>query len=102
MLLSKGNMTISPTELKTAGIHFGNLTRKWNPHMQPYVYQRSQKIYILDWHKIIASCRKLDDYIKELVAQGKKILFLATKKSTREMVTEQARRCGMPFIVNKW
>lgn len=90
------------TELKEAGVHFGNLIHKWNPRMQPYIYQKSKKIYILDWQKIIASCHKLGDYIDALIESGQTILFLATQKTAREIVKEQAVSCGMPFIVNKW
>lgn len=100
--MNNRHMNIDQTELKEAGVHFGNLVRKWNPHMQPYIYQKSQKIYILDWQKIIVSGRKLVDYCREMVVEGKTILFLATKKATREAVKEQAISCGMPYIVNKW
>ncbi|CAG8468770.1 17453_t:CDS:2 [Racocetra fulgida] len=66
--------------------------------MKPYVYQKSKKIYILDWGKIIKSCDKVEDYIEKVLGEGKNILFLATKKSAREIVKEQALNCGMPFI----
>jgi len=69
--------------------------------MKPYVYKKSKKIYILDWRKIISSCKKVDEYIKELLAKRKSILFLSTKKTSREVVKEQAISCGMPYIVNK-
>jgi len=70
--------------------------------MKPYIYKKSKKVYILDWRKIISSCKKVDEYIKELLVKEKKILFLSTKKSNREVVKEQAFNCGMPYIVNKW
>jgi small subunit ribosomal protein S2 len=95
-------MDIDQTQLKASEVHFGSSVQKWNPHMKSYVYKKSKKVYILDWRKIISSCKKADEYIKELLAKRKSILFLSTKKTSREVVKEQAISCGMPYIINKW
>jgi small subunit ribosomal protein S2 len=92
---------IKQSDLKEAQVHFGDLTRRLNSHMKPYVYVKSAKICIFDLAKIISSCRKLPIYLEKILTREKNILFLATKKSTRKLVREQAIGCKMPFIVNK-
>jgi len=93
---------LDKNKLAEIGVQFGNLTRRWNPKMHPYIFKKSNKIHILDLNKVISSCQKIGDYIKSLTEKKKLILFLATKNKTQEIVKAQAIRCGMPYIVNKW
>ena len=97
-------ISLEKNELAKIGVQFGNLTRRWNPHMRPYIYGQSNKskTHILDLQKIITSCQELGNYLNSLTEKGETILFLCTKKSAQEMVKEQAIRCGMPYILNKW
>jgi len=97
-------INLEKNELSKVGVQFGNLTRRWSPHMRPYIYGRSSKskTHILDLQKIITSCQEVGNYLNSLVQEGKNVLFLCTKKQARKMVKEQAIRCGMPYIVNKW
>jgi len=69
--------------------------------MRPYIYKKSSKVHILDLQKIVTSCQQVGNYIQTLIEKKKTILFLATKKTTRDIVKEAAIRCGMPYIVNK-
>lgn len=93
--------SLDKNELAEAGVQFGSLTRWRNPQMRPYIYKKSSKVHVLDLQKIINSCQELGNYIQSLMEKKKTILFLATKKTTRDIVKEQAIRCGMPYIVNK-
>jgi len=88
-------------ELAETGVQFGSLIRWRNPQMRPYIHKKSSKIHILDLQKIIISCQEVGSYIRSLIEKKKTILFLATKKPTRDIIKEQAIRCGMPYIVNK-
>jgi small subunit ribosomal protein S2 len=92
---------LDKNELAEVGVQFGSLTRWRNPHMCPYIYKKSSKVHILDLQKIITSCQEVGGYIKSLIEKKKTILFLATKKPTRDIIKEAAIRCGMPYIVNK-
>ena len=94
-------VSLDKNKLAEVGVQFGNFTRRRNPKMRSYIFKKSNKIHILDLNKTIASCQKVGDYIKSLIKEKKVILFLATKKQAREIVKEQAIRCGMPYIVNK-
>jgi small subunit ribosomal protein S2 len=87
--------------LAEAGVQFGSFVRWRNPQMRPYIFKKSNRIHILDLQKIVTSCREVGDYIQSLVEKKKVILFLSTKKTTRDVVREAAIRCGMPYIVNK-
>jgi small subunit ribosomal protein S2 len=91
-------------ELSEIGVQFGNLTRKWNPLMKPYIYGKTNKnkIYTLNIEKIVDKCKELKSFISEILdTKEKTILFLSTKKQARELVKEQAKNCNMPYIVNK-
>src|SRR4051812_20725624 len=93
---------LDKNELAEAGVQFGSLVRWRNPQMRPYIYKKSSKVHILDLQKIATSCQEVGNYIQTLIEKKKTILFLATKKVTRDIVKEAAIRCGMPYIVNKW
>lgn len=93
--------SLDKNELIEIGVQFGGPVRWRNPQMRPYIYKESGKS-ILDLKKITISCQEINSYLRSLIEKEKSILFLATKKSTREIVKEAATRCGMPYIVNKW
>jgi small subunit ribosomal protein S2 len=93
--------SLDKNELIEIGVQFGGPVRWRNPQMRPYIYKESGKS-ILDLKKITVSCQEINNYLRSLIEKEKSILFLATKKSTREIVKEAATRCGMPYIVNKW
>lgn len=97
-------LNLDKQELAKVGVQFGNLTRRWNPQMRPYLYNNKSisKIHILDLQKIISSCEKIGKYLETIIKQHGKILFLTTKKQASDIVKEQAIKCGMPYIVNKW
>ncbi|MBL4715545.1 MAG: 30S ribosomal protein S2 [Bacteroidetes bacterium] len=89
-------------ELLDAGVHFGHLKRKWNPHMSPYIFMEKNGIYIIDLNK---TKRKLDDAtaaLKQIAKSGKKILFVATKKQAKSIVKEEAKKVNMPFVTERW
>jgi len=89
-------------ELMDAGVHFGHLTRKWNPNMAPYIYMERNGIHIINLYKTAA---KLDDAvnaIKKIVLSGRKVLFVATKKQAKDIVAEKANSVNMPYITERW
>ncbi|MCC5920849.1 MAG: 30S ribosomal protein S2 [Cyclobacteriaceae bacterium] len=89
-------------DLLDAGVHFGHLTRKWDPNMAPYIFMEKNGIHIIDLNKTLASMDEASDAIKQLVRGGKKVLFVATKKQAQEIVTEEAKRLKMPFVTERW
>jgi small subunit ribosomal protein S2 len=95
-------VNIDKNELAKTGIQFGSLARRWNPQMRSFIYNKNSKVHILDLQKIISSCEKVGKYLKSIVEKRETILFLSTKKQASEIVKEQAIKCGMPYIVNKW
>jgi len=92
---------LDKSELAKVGVQFGGPTRWRNPQMCPYIFQKSSKNNIIDLQKIITSCQEVGNYLQSLIEKKKTILFLATKKQSREIVKEAAIKCGMPYIVNK-
>ncbi|MCE8158977.1 MAG: 30S ribosomal protein S2 [Candidatus Moeniiplasma glomeromycotorum] len=96
------NLEFDRNELVQIGIHRGGKSWKWNPAMRPFVYKKKWKTYFFDLEKIIQQCQGVNVYINSLIQEKKKILFVATKNSIREIVKEEAVRCGMPYLVNKW
>lgn len=95
-------MFLDRNELSKIGVQFGTLTRFKCPLMKEYIYSSQRKRCILDLEKIIKCCYEVRDYIVSLTQQNKKILFVSTKKKAQEIVKEQAKRCGMPFMTHKW
>lgn len=89
-------------QLIEARVQYGSLARKWNPQMSLYIWKKSSRTHIIDLQKIIASCQELGKYVESLLDKGKTILFLSTKKQVAGIIKEQAMRCGMPYIANKW
>ncbi|CAI2162220.1 17147_t:CDS:2 [Funneliformis geosporum] len=91
-------VNLDRNQLIEAGVQFGNLARKWNPQMRPYIYKKNSRTHVIDLQKIIVSCQELEKYVESLIDKGKVILFLSTKKQVAGIVKEQAIRCGMPYI----
>ncbi|MCM4161880.1 30S ribosomal protein S2 [Antarcticibacterium flavum] len=89
-------------ELLDAGVHFGHLTRRWNPNMAPYIYMERNGIHIINLYKSAAKMQEAGEALKKIAASGRKILFVATKKQAKEIVTEQAERANMPYITERW
>ncbi len=89
-------------ELLEAGVHFGHLKRKWNPKMAPYIFMERNGIHIIDLHKSAAKIEEAANAMKQVAKSGKKILFVATKKQAKEIVTEAAKSVGMPYITERW
>jgi small subunit ribosomal protein S2 len=89
-------------DLLDAGVHFGHLTRKWDPKMAPYIFMEKNGIHIIDLNKTLASLEDASGHLKNIVRSGRKVLFVATKKQAKEVVTEEAKRLKMPFATERW
>jgi len=89
-------------QLLEAGVHFGHQTRRWNPKMAPYIFTERNGIYIIDLQKTVRMIDEAYNFVKELVASGKSILFVGTKKQAQEAVQEEAERCGMFYVNQRW
>ena len=89
-------------ELLDAGVHFGHLARKWNPKMAPYIFDQKNGIHIIDLHKTIVKIDEAAEAMKELARSGRKILFVATKKQAKDIVSEKATAVNMPSITERW
>ncbi len=89
-------------ELLDAGVHFGHLTRKWDPKMAPYIFMEKNGIHIIDLNKTIACLEDAQEVVKGIVRSGRKIMFVATKKQAQEIVAEEARRLKMPYVTERW
>ena len=89
-------------QLLQAGCHFGHLKRKWNPAMAPYIYTERNGIHIIDLHKTAVKIDEAADALKQIAKSGKKILFVATKKQTKEVIAEKAASIGMPYVIERW
>ena len=85
-----------------AGCHFGHLKRKWNPAMAPYIYTERNGIHIIDLHKTVAKVDEAAEALKQIAKSGKKVLFVATKKQTKEVVAEKAASINMPYVIERW
>ncbi|MFK8284521.1 30S ribosomal protein S2 [Capnocytophaga canis] len=89
-------------DLLDAGVHFGHLTRKWNPNMAPYIYMERNGIHVINLYKTAAKIEEANEALKKIVASGKKILFVATKKQAKDVVAEKAASVKMPYITERW
>ena len=94
----------SPTlqELLDAGTHFGHQTKRWNPKMKRFILCPKHGIYIVDLNKTISTLDKFVERVKEEVKKGGKVLFVGTKKQLRDCIREEAERCGMPYVTERW
>lgn len=89
-------------ELLDAGSHFGHLKRKWNPNMAPYIFMERNGIHIIDLYKTIAKIDEAAAAMKQITKSGKKVLFVATKKQAKEIVADQVKGVGMPYVTERW
>ena len=89
-------------ELLNAGVHFGHLTRKWNPNMAPYIYMERNGIHIINLYKTAAKIQEAGEALKKIASSGRKILFVATKKQAKDIVAEKAKSVNMPYITERW
>ena len=88
--------------LLQAGCHFGHLRRKWNPAMAPYIYTERNGIHIIDLHKTVAKIDEAAEDLKQIAKSGKKVLFVATKKQTKDVIAEKATSVNMPYVIERW
>jgi len=88
--------------LLEAGCHFGHLKRKWNPAMAPYIFMERNGIHIIDLYKTVAKVDEAAEVMKNLAKQGKKVLFVATKKQAKQVVADKAASVGMPYVIERW
>jgi small subunit ribosomal protein S2 len=95
-------MAITQQDLLDAGVHFGHLTRKWNPRMAPYIFMEQNGIHILDLKKTEAKLEEARNAIRNIVKSGRKVLFVATKKQAKEIITEIAQGSTMPYVTERW
>lgn len=89
-------------ELLEAGVHFGHMTRKWDPNMAPYIYMERNGIHIINLYKTAAKIEEANEALKKIAASGRKILFVATKKQAKDIVAEKAAAANMPYITERW
>jgi small subunit ribosomal protein S2 len=93
---------ITHEELLEAGVHFGHLTRKWNPKMAPYIFMEKNGIHLIDLHKTAVKLDEAANAIKNIVKSGRKVLYVATKKQAKEIVENEAKRVNMPYVCDRW
>lgn len=89
-------------DLLDAGVHFGHLTRKWNPKMAEYIFMENNGIHIIDLNKTLTCLEEAAFALKNIVRSGRKIMFVATKKQAKDIVTEEAKRLNMPYVTERW
>ncbi|NHF58406.1 30S ribosomal protein S2 [Flavobacteriaceae bacterium TP-CH-4] len=89
-------------DLLEAGVHFGHLTRKWNPNMAPYIYMERNGIHVINLYKTVAKLEEANEALKKIAASGRKILFVATKKQAKDIVAEKVANVNMPYITERW
>jgi len=101
-LIKMENNTSLQQQLLEAGVHFGHLKKKWNPKMLPYIFAEKKGIHIIDLNKTVEGLQESAAALKSIAKSGKKIMFVATKKQAKEIVTECAKRVNMPFVTERW
>lgn len=89
-------------DLLDAGVHFGHLTRKWNPNMAPYIYMERNGIHVINLYKTVAKLEEANEALKKIAASGRKILFVATKKQAKDIVADKVSKVNMPYITERW
>src|SRR5918996_2476202 len=89
-------------DLLEAGVHFGHQTKRWNPKMKEYIFGERNGIYILDLNKTVKLFRDAEDFVTNLAAEGRTILFVGTKRQAQDVISEEAQRCGMFYINQRW
>lgn len=93
---------VDTQKLLNAGVHFGHLTRKWNPAMAPYIFMERNGIHIIDLNKTAAKLTEATEALAKIAASGRKILFVATKKQAKDIVAELVAPLNMPYIIERW
>lgn len=93
---------ISMKQLLEAGVHFGHQTRRWNPKMAEYIFTERNGIYIIDLQKTVKKVEEAYNIVRDLAEEGKSILFVGTKKQAQEAIEEEAKRCGMYYVNQRW
>ena len=95
-------MSVTMRQMLEAGVHFGHQTRYWNPKMAPYIFGHRNKIHIINLEKTLALYQEALKFVRQLAANKGSILFVGTKRQAREIVHEEAVRCGMPYVDHRW
>jgi small subunit ribosomal protein S2 len=93
---------IAVKELLEAGVHFGHQTKRWNPKMKPFIFGERNGIYILDLAKTAKAFRDAESFVTQLASEGKTILFVGTKRQAQDAISEEAQRCGMYYVNQRW
>ncbi|MGE5404262.1 MAG: 30S ribosomal protein S2 [Candidatus Saccharibacteria bacterium] len=93
---------VTMKQLLEAGVHFGHQTRRWNPKMAPFIYMERNGIYIIDLQQTVKKFEEAYEFVKSITSEGKSLLFVGTKKQAQETVREEADRCGMFFVNQRW
>ena len=94
--------TISMKDMLEAGVHYGHQTNHWNPKMKPYVYGARNGIYIVDLQQTVERAKKACDFVKQVASEGKKVIFVGTKKQAKDVVRAEAERAGVYFVTERW
>ncbi|MGB9690179.1 30S ribosomal protein S2, partial [Thermogutta sp.] len=89
-------------DLIEAGVHFGHRTSRWNPKMRPYIFGRKNDIHIIDIRETLRGLLRARKYLQQLGAKNSMILFVGTKRQAADIIAEQAQRCGMPYVNDRW
>ena len=89
-------------DLLEAGVHFGHQTKRWNPKMKPFIFGERNGIYIIDLGKTVKLFREAEEFVSNLAAEGRTILFVGTKRQAQDVIAEEAQRCGMFFVNERW
>ena len=95
-------VTITMKALLEAGVHFGHQTRRWNPKMKPYIFGARNGIHIIDLQKTMQLFKETTDFVTQSAREGKRFLFVGTKKQAQDAVKEETERCGEFYIINRW
>jgi small subunit ribosomal protein S2 len=96
------NSKVTYEAMLDAGVHFGHLTRKWNPLMSPYIFMERNGIHVIDLNKTVKMLDEACKVARQLAASGRKILFVATKKQAKDIVAEEAMKVNMPYVTERW
>jgi len=94
--------SVSMKELLEAGVHFGHQTKRWNPKMKPFIFGQRNGIYIIDLQQTVHRAQRATEFVIHVAAEGGSVLFVGTKRQAQETIHEEAGRCGMPFVNNRW
>src|SRR5438105_15024257 len=93
---------IAMKDLLEAGVHFGHQTKRWNPKMKEYIFGERNGIYIIDLNKTVKKFRDAEEFVTNLAADGKTVLFVGTKRQAQDVMAEEAQKCGMYFVNQRW